>query len=623
MGVASNRVDVHQAGAAAERWLERVAEPAAALVHAADRWPGAVLEVAWAEVVRNAAHDSSCACSADEVCDAVLVRYAEARHVAEGVAARAADELAARLASAGEVVVNTTSRARPALVETRLWGRDPWPGTQQLGHRGGPRSVGVVGLASLVELVVQAVENAPALDEADLVEVPGEPLRVVLRPGSGATGPDRPPTDLSARELLDRLARHRDADDGTGRGELVVEMPPAQKVLGYVPTVPGFGWARWEPGALDVEPVVVTGAHDGGVTVANGLVTVAVDPATATFALDGHPGLGRLVDDGDVGDTYNWCPPHEQVVVERPRQGSVTVEVVEEGPLRARVVVRATYDLPARAEVPDRRVGEVAVEVATTIEVRVGSRLAWVTHELDNRAEDHRLRAWFPLPRPTAEATAECAFGVVTRGLDAEGGPTEAPVPTRPMRRFACAGGLTLVQDGLLEYELVDLEGQGDDRVARGLALTLLRATGTISRGPMATRALPAGPTTPTPGAQVPGRRVLRYAVAAGDEAAEAYALADEAFTPLLTARAAGGGDLPDTGRLLEVGGAEVSAIRREHSALVVRVHNPSDEATVVDLGGRRGWLVDLRGRPLEPFDGSFPLRPWGIATAALDPATP
>ena len=44
-----------------------------------------------------------------------------------------------------------------------------------------------------------------------------------------------------------------------------------------------------------------------------------------------------------------------------------------------------------------------------------------------------------------------------------------------------------------------------------------------------------------------------------------------------------------------------------------------SDEDTAVVIDGRRGWLVDLRGRPVEPFDGSFPLRPWGIATAQLD----
>jgi hypothetical protein len=50
-----------------------------------------------------------------------------------------------------------------------------------------------------------------------------------------------------------------------------------------------------------------------------------------------------------------------------------------------------------------------------------------------------------------------------------------------------------------------------------------------------------------------------------------------------------------------------------------VRVFNPSADATEVDLAGCTGWLVDLRGRPLEPFTGGFPLGPWRIATAILD----
>ena len=39
-------------------------------------WPGALLDEAWLEVIRNSAHDSICACSVDEVCDAVLHRFA-------------------------------------------------------------------------------------------------------------------------------------------------------------------------------------------------------------------------------------------------------------------------------------------------------------------------------------------------------------------------------------------------------------------------------------------------------------------------------------------------------------------------------------------------------------------
>src|SRR6478735_2977736 len=95
MGVASNRVDVHQACAAAERAVERRAEPLSALF---------------------LAPDSSCACSHDEVVDAVMVRYQEARHVGEGLARDAARRLAAEIdAEPGStVVVNPTQQDRTA-----------------------------------------------------------------------------------------------------------------------------------------------------------------------------------------------------------------------------------------------------------------------------------------------------------------------------------------------------------------------------------------------------------------------------------------------------------------------------------------------------------------------------
>jgi hypothetical protein len=62
-----------------------------------------------------------------------------------------------------------------------------------------------------------------------------------------------------------------------------------------------------------------------------------------------------------------------------------------------------------------------------------------------------------------------------------------------------------------------------------------------------------------------------------------------------------------------------VSSVRREQGRLEVRVFNPTGGPTTVTMPGRRGWLVDLRGRPLGPFEGSFPLGPWAIATTTLD----
>ncbi len=117
MGVASNRVDVKQAAARAERSLERLAEPLSALFVAAERWPAPFLDLAWTLVIRNSAHDSICACSADEVVDAVLHRYAEARQIGEGLTEQALHAVGRSMATAGPVVVNPSARERAGLVD--------------------------------------------------------------------------------------------------------------------------------------------------------------------------------------------------------------------------------------------------------------------------------------------------------------------------------------------------------------------------------------------------------------------------------------------------------------------------------------------------------------------------
>jgi len=364
--------------------------------------------------------------------------------------------------------------------------------------------------------------------------------------------------------------------------------------------VPGYGWRSWEP-ALPPSPVTAD-----GLVLDNGLARVEVSADDGTFSVNGLAGLDRLVDDGDDGDTYNFSPPAADVVVDRPDH--VHVEAVESGPLRARLRVLRRYRWPERV-VEGARVGERAVDVVTLLELRAGEDLVRVETTIDNECRDHRLRAWFPLPGPADTSRAECAFGVVERGLTAEGGPHEYGLPTFPCRRFVSAGGLTLLHEGLLEYELVDS--------GRALALTLLRCTGMLSGTNMGYRPWPAGPPVPAEGAQMRGRQVLRYAVHVGD--ADPYGLADDAFLPFEVVVARGGGDRPSIGSALQIHGAEVSAVVRRGGALEVRVFNVSDDETTVEIDDRRGWLVDLRGRPVEPFDGSFPLRPRGIATARLD----
>ena len=97
-------------------------------------WPGRALDLAWQAMVRNAAHDSVCACSDDEVVDAVHHRYAEARQIGDALRDQGLRLVGAALAGEEPVAVNTLARPRGGLVQVTRPGHRPEPGEQLLGR---------------------------------------------------------------------------------------------------------------------------------------------------------------------------------------------------------------------------------------------------------------------------------------------------------------------------------------------------------------------------------------------------------------------------------------------------------------------------------------------------------
>src|SRR4051794_9381910 len=637
MGVASNRVDIHQACAAAERAVERRAEPLAALLLPAVQYPGRLLDIAWRLLVLNSAHDSSCACSADEVVDAVMVRYEEARQVGDGLARDAVEHLARAIdAPAGAtVVVNSTGTDRGGLVGFRLPGEGPVHLRAVDDATLVPAQVvdtlGGVGFATTVtpdqismltdlmrgpELAGSKIARYELTRTTDIDSIAGATLTCV---GAGA---DDDAVDLGdLRDDVDALAA-----EGVSIAVRVMRAP-RREIVARVEDVPGFGWRAFVAVDGDGPPTALRAEEH---SLENEHLRVDVDPHTGTYTITTADGvvataLGRLVEGGDGGDTYNYSPPAEDIVIDRPEAVAVTLH--ESGPVRAQLRVLTWYRWPQHAVGDERRCTrrsdeQMLTEVVTTLELRAGERALRVRTELDHRCRDHRLRAHFPLPRRVDGSRADCAFAVVERGLTAEGGPHEAPLPTFVSRRFVDASdgveGVALVHDGLLEYEVV---GEGTE-----LALTLLRATGYLSRSEMLLRPNPAGPLDPLAGPQLQGNVAVEYAVAVhrGDWTdARLHDLADDVLVPLARVRTSGTGDRPPTGRPLRVTGAVTSAVHREPGGLVVRVYNPTAAESTVEIDRdetpARGWLVDLRGRPVERFEGSFTLRAAGIATARLD----
>ena len=214
----------------------------------------------------------------------------------------------------------------------------------------------------------------------------------------------------------------------------------------------------------------------------------------------------------------------------------------------------------------------------------------------------HHLRQPRPRPPPAGLVPAARA-GRPSRGPSApspsssgastaEGGPTEHGLPTFPSRRFVSAGGLTVVHEGLLEYELVD------GRPAP-LALTLLRCHRACCPGAAMTyRPLPAGPAARRSRARRCTGRVTRALRACRSATRDPYALVDDAFLPLLVAPAPGGGDRPAAGSALDGRRRRgVGACAGWPAALEVRVFNPAAEPTTVDRRRPPG----LARRPARP----------------------
>ena len=130
MGVLSNRVDIKAAAAAAERSLERMAEPLAALWLPPISGRAGLLDDAWLAVIRNSAHDSVCGCSADQVGRAVIHRYDQAGTLAREVVDRAMALAEVATVAPGPVVVNPSGprqvrAGRNGSLRHRGPGRDP------------------------------------------------------------------------------------------------------------------------------------------------------------------------------------------------------------------------------------------------------------------------------------------------------------------------------------------------------------------------------------------------------------------------------------------------------------------------------------------------------------------
>jgi mannosylglycerate hydrolase len=460
--------------------------------------------------------------------------------------------------------------------------------------------------------------------------------------------PDPPHLDM------DELRAEVDAAAGAAPEagwEVRVVAPPRRRLQAAVP-VPALGWTAVAaspgrgalvppvgggPGRGARVPPVAPGPPDpvvaGPGRLDNGLVSVEVAGDGTLRVRAGEvevAGVGRLVDGGDAGDLYNYAPPVQDLLVTEPER--VEVATVAGGPVRGELAVRRTYRWPAALDPAGtgRTPEQVAVHTVMQVELRAGEPFVRLRVVVDNPCRDHRLRLHVPLAGPADRSFAEGQFAVVERGTSAEGGHGEVPLPTFPATGFVDAGGVAVLLDHVTEYELLADPPE--------LALTLLRSVGQISRDIHRYREEPAGPQTPTPGAQCLGATAADLAIYPhrGAWHEDEVLTLMECFRHDLLAAPGSGPPAPPgrpgTVRGLEGGGLSVegagvvlSSLRRRGDWLELRLacQDPFPVTATIGGGVVAARAADLLGRPgpdLPVAGGALrlDLRAWEVRTVQL-----
>lgn len=598
-GILSIRTNLKAAMASAERALT-TAERLDALLGGPSRQ--GFFERGWGLVIESTAHDSVTGCGVDSTAKEVESRLNVAEHTATGAVDIALAGLGSVAPIGSVAVFNQSGYARPVQAEMVLEvAPDDAAGAVQV----------LEALPTVIGDEWIATRDLPKLvRRIHGQELFGKHIRSWRWEGDDLsfTVADITDGDFDLADFTAVLREKMAAHDDDHRFHVLTLVPESSRVLlaGHADGLSAVALGS----ETSVVPAHSVAATDAGL--GNGLVRAEVaDDGTVTITdlLNGTEIAGALalVDDGDRGDTYNYGPTEGSVGTPE----SVDVEVLERGPLRGRIRVRRGYRLPVQVDPDDRgrRSDETHLQVVDTIlELRADESFLRVVVRLTNEVRDHRLRVLVPtLESGVTHSASAGQYGFTVRGREAEGGWGEYPLPTFPATRSVTAGGVGVLLDKLVEYEVVDGDGGPDQ-----LALTVVRSVGWMSVNVHPLRDEPAGSQIPTPGAQYLGEHVeFSFAIDLDPDRFTEHADVFR-FTPVVTPGRGGDPVSPQVVFRTE-GRVALESLRRVPGGVEARVVNYSDEAQPLRALTEGTWvLTDLTGAVV-----SGPVDPWELEVGA------
>ena len=487
-GVYSTRMYLKQRNHYCETQLVRYAEPLSALAKFLGRGTdhAGFLRHAWRTLLKNHPHDDICGCSIDHVHRDMMDRFNEVEQLVDVVTREAATDLANAVDTTADrglpfVAFNPTLSRRQEVAVAKFWvGAGNYRNIKPL------RLVDSLGKA--VPFVVRSKVNKQKIGLVKFLD--GVELEI-------AFAADVPPVGTQLLFLA------TGGDDTTG--DL---------------TITSRG-ARNKHLALHI-------ADDG---------TIRLKHVRTGRT---YTGLHFFEDTEDAGGEYDYSPLRKsETFTTKGKKANVRL-------VRANAL-EATFRITHRMRVPEslnetrtaRSRRRTTLRNVSDVTLFANARVLRFETTVENTAKDHRLRAWFPAGIRCDVHRVREHFDVLARPNDKPRGRgwVQPPVPTSHQKDFVDLSdgrsGLCLVNEGLPEYEVTG-------RTQRGLALTLLRGVGWLSRNDLLTRDGYAGPPIETPEAQCLGTHTFRYALAPHGRADEATlaALASEVLAPIIVVEA-------------------------------------------------------------------------------------
>ena len=474
--IASTRMDIKIAHAQIENKIVNILEPLASIAWSLGfEYHHGLLEKMWKEILKNHAHDSIGGCNSDKVNQEIMNRFVLADDMAENL--------------------------------IRFYMRkivDHMPATE------GTDKLALFNLAPYARTEVVNTTIRIRASKFSLTDIDGQPASYFIR---------------GAREIDPGLVDRQIVHYGNYEPFMEYDIQIAHEIpaMGYTTLYIKGGEAGLIADVPTEDSARVLENSFYKITVnGNGTLTILDKEANQTFDQ-----VLQLEDCSDDGDEYDWSPLRDDWRLFSDEKAAISI---------TREAYQSSANIRFRMAVPanlEERVSELCngyIDVDCTVTLKNDDRRIDVNMNVDNQADDHRVRVFIPTPYASETCVADNQFGCITRGVSDEAMAVweeekwkEAPIPVWQLINFAAlengSEGMAVFTNGLREFEIIDrTDPEGSTLRTSGkketIALTLFRSIGFLGKEEMFLRpGRPSGIKVPTPDAQVRGKQHYNFAM--------------------------------------------------------------------------------------------------------------